>query len=60
MTKALAEDLIANEGYPTSLLDIPADVHGIGLNYSVWDIQNNLIVQLVEDKQVARAYKGFR
>jgi hypothetical protein len=50
MTKALAEDLIANEGYPISLLDIPADVHGIGLNYSVWDIQNNLIVQLVEDK----------
>jgi len=60
MTKALAEDLIANEGYPTSLLDIPDDVHGIGLNYSVWDIQNNLIVQLVDDKQVARAYKGFR
>jgi hypothetical protein len=44
MTKALTEDLIANEGYPTALLDIPLDVHGIGLNNSVWDIQNNLIV----------------
>lgn len=60
MTKALCEDLIAQQGYPAELLDIPAECHAIGLNNSVWDIENNLIVRLVEGKQVARAYKGFR
>lgn len=41
------------------LLDISIDKHAIGLNYSVWDVQNNLIVKLVEGKLVAKAFRGF-
>jgi len=44
MTKALCSDLIEKHGYPAELANVPADAHSIGLNNSVWDIENNLIL----------------
>ena len=60
MKKGMADDLVKEGGYPEELKEAPDSLLNICLNNSVWDIQNNTILELGEEKIVVNAFKGSR
>ena len=60
MMKGMSADLVEMAGYPPELMELSDDLIGMSINNSVWDIENNTILELGEGKVVTNAYKGTR
>ena len=61
MSKIMTEDMHANADYPTEFTQIDIEgIMGMAMNNIVWDIQNNTIIDLGENKVVITALKGTR
>ena len=53
--------LVAGLGYPEDVKEFDYEKNlNICLNYSVWDVKNGTILQLIEGKEIANAIRGFQ
>ena len=56
----MGEDMVENGGYPAEIAQMDDSLHGFVLNNSVWDIENNTLLELMEGKTISTAFKGTR
>lgn len=58
MLLGLGEDMVENGGYPVEISQLDDNLLGFVLNNSVWDIENNTLLELLDGKVISTAFKG--
>eukprot|EP00825_Cyclidium_porcatum_P045925 TRINITY_DN7107_c0_g1_i3.p1 TRINITY_DN7107_c0_g1~~TRINITY_DN7107_c0_g1_i3.p1 ORF type:complete len:411 (-),score=53.34 TRINITY_DN7107_c0_g1_i3:461-1693(-) len=58
--KAFMSTLISEKNYPKELLELTDDDMAISLNYCILDLKNGNLLKLDEDKNVLKAYHGYK
>ncbi|EGR27091.1 hypothetical protein IMG5_202080 [Ichthyophthirius multifiliis] len=58
--ESLMKTLINEKGYPETLLNLTEKEIGIGLNYSLIDINKGTILQIGKNKTILKGYRGFK